>query len=608
MAALASDAAAAPAEAKSVQDETTQNRLKRIREQQREGNLTADVMIEYPATVKGRRGLTSESNCPEVFVVYTKPAIYDRNENGEKVTLQEARPDTESDIVDCFKLGLKFIPEISHAIKAAEHLQKKDSKNKSKKIEETIPIYLINAHSAVEPRVSLEAIRERFLKEAKHKNMPVDDLIKEEQEYSIIDQITNYKYDILEDGRFKEGARFSMNIAPSKYNVKYASRTDFFNTKPNSGVYIIETSPVGFDASCGDKNTANFFVEASKDGFKTFREIVFSPNFDSLFVKPQDEDEDKINFFTPPGYSALNKAYQFFDVKGEKSKGWDKWGILKISDIVKSRPLTKRDFRFKEPIKVVDRKAQMSALHPETMMLKEIRQSIINNNDISLKDIVNKLGKGIYIDLGCSGMPIKVFDYEKGKYFTYDPDLDRRDEWGEPKFNQVIPLYNVILNDFGEIAHNQTLAWRNIVTINHEIKKGLIQRREGESDEDYNKRYLNTYFTNGSLAERLIELSKKSRFDITDVQRSSYAYSLKAEKRAEDRYSVAQKEDEPATDDSAATVVVDYAGSASAAAASSTPPPSDDEASEFLAGGKRYNKSKKNRKKKRKRKKTLKKY
>ena len=57
-----------------------------------------------------------------------------------------------------------------------------------------------------------------------------------------------------------------------------------------------------------------------------------------------------------------------------------------------------------------------------------------------------------------------------------------------------------------------------------------------------------------TLAERLIEL--KSRFDITDVQRS-FAFFKRKKGR---RYSVAQKEDEPATDDSAATVVVDYAG------------------------------------------------
>ena len=93
-------------------------------------------MIEYPATVKGRRGLTSESTV-QSFFVYTKPVILIEMKM-EKVT-PRARPDTESDIVDCFKLGLKFIPEISHAIKAAEHLQK-DSKNKSKN-RRNYPIY-----------------------------------------------------------------------------------------------------------------------------------------------------------------------------------------------------------------------------------------------------------------------------------------------------------------------------------------------------------------------------------------------------------------------------------------------------------------------------------
>lgn len=591
---------AVQAEEKSIQSETTQSRLKKIRQQQHDGNLTTDVMIQYPATVKGRRTLTGEGNCQEVFAVYTKPAIYDKNASGEKITLQVAEPDTESDIVDCFKLGLKFIPEISHATKAAKQLQKKDTKDKTKKIEETIPIYLINAHSAVEPRVSLEAIRERFLRESTQKNVPIDDIIKKEQEYSIIDQITNYKYDVLEDGKFKEGARFSMNIAPSKYNVKYASRTDFFNTKPNSGVYIIETSPVGFDATCGDENTANFFIEASMDRFKIFREIIFSPIFDELFVKPQYKDQDKINFFTPPGYSVLNKSYQFFDEKGEKVKGYDRWGILKISDIVKERPLTQEDFSFTESIPIVNKEAQLSTLHPKSMMQKEIIEAIINNTDISLKDIVNKLGKGIYIDLGCSGMPIKVFDYEKGKYISYSPDFSAKDEWGEPKFNNVIPLYNIILNDFGEIAYNQTLAWRNIVTINDEMKKGTLQRIEDESEEDYNKRYLDSFFTNVDAANNLIRLSKKSKFDITDVQRSAYFFSLRSEKKREDRYSVAQKQDKPATADSVATVEADYNTSGSAASASSTPPPSDDEEKLFLAGGKRYNKSKKNRKKKRK--------
>lgn len=507
---------------------TTAARMKELRKKQK--NLSTDIediMINYPATIKARKKMTAEGACSEAFVSYIRPAVYEFKENKEgkeePVVIQSSR-EKEGTFIDCFKVGLNFLPDPAKTNKTVEKLNKPDTKDRTKKTIETLPIYIINAHSSVDPRISLEIYnQEKISKRAQEMLRRGEDgatpeaIIKEEREYSFIDQL--------------ESGLFSINIAPSKYNVKYTTRTDFFNTKPESNIYIIETAPIGFDAQCGDKNMAKFFTQASKDKFKTFRELLFSGKFKELFNQEQHEDNNEVKFFTPPGYSALNKSYQFFD---DGKYGKDKWGIIKLTELSKEKTITINDFIYDKSLKLESKDVKLSQIHPQTKMKREILQSIKEDYDISLKTIVNKLGKGIYIDLGCSGIPMKVFDYEIKKYLTFSPDHTSRDEFGQPKYRQILPIYNVIMNDFEEIAYNQMLAWNNIVSFYQEkyLSTGTA------TDDDNIRNIENIVFAN-----KLIDSSKKAQFDVTDVQDKSYSYSLKSEKIAETKYDNAYVDD-----------------------------------------------------------------
>ena len=56
-------------------------------------------------------------------------------------------------------------------------------------------------------------------------------------------------------------------------------------------------------------------------------------------------------------------------------------------------------------------------LHPLTEMKEELTESIQNKSDISMETITSKLGPGIYIDLSCGGMVMRIWR-DSQKYFV----------------------------------------------------------------------------------------------------------------------------------------------------------------------------------------------
>lgn len=59
-------------------------------------------------------------------------------------------------------------------------------------------------------------------------------------------------------------------------------------------------------------------------------------------------------------------------------------------------------------------------MHPNSELYREISESIKNDTKgLYLSEIVEKLGPGIYIDVGCSGIVLNIYerDYDK------DPNL-----------------------------------------------------------------------------------------------------------------------------------------------------------------------------------------
>ena len=212
--------------------------MRNIRERQDSGQKQ---LSNYPRTLKDRaERLLESTHCRDDEYVFKK--------EGEKTR-------TRIPYKNCFLRSLNYITDPDKAIQAIKSLNKKRG---GKPLFTNIPIYLINAHSSIEPRLILE---------------PPDDMpneqVEEEREYTFTDQL-------------KEG--FSLHIAPSSKNVGFVSRSDFFNTKATSNKFVITTTPIGYDAQCGDTSQFLFLNSASRDKFASLRNILMSENFNKVFT------------------------------------------------------------------------------------------------------------------------------------------------------------------------------------------------------------------------------------------------------------------------------------------------------------------------------------
>merc|ERR1711991_604923 len=125
--------------------------------------------------------------------------------------------------------------------------------------------------------------------------------------------------------------------------------------------------------------------------------------------------------------------------------------------------------------------------HPK--IKKTITDSILNESDVTLKEITDKLGPGIYLDFGCSGLVMKIFDPLKNKYKTVSPDNTKNIEL-------FLPFYNVIQEGLEEINHYNKLSWNNIVSRKDDVE--LSEKQQS-----------------------LVRKSRRFRKDTTELQKAS---------------------------------------------------------------------------------------
>ena len=123
------------------------NAMKDIREQQDSGQ---QQVSNYPRTLKDRaERLLESTHCRDDEYVFKR--------EGQKTR-------TRITYKNCFLRSLNYITDPDKAIQAITSLNKKRG---GKPLFRNLPIYLINAHSSVEPRLILE---------------PPDDMLKEQVE------------------------------------------------------------------------------------------------------------------------------------------------------------------------------------------------------------------------------------------------------------------------------------------------------------------------------------------------------------------------------------------------------------------------------------------
>ena len=280
-------------------DRTRTKRMKEIREQQDMGD---SLMSNYPRTLKTRNErLLGAKRCKDDY--YMRKGETDEDEP------------IKINFKNCYLKSIDYLSDERKGIQTIKSLSKvgKDKLPKFK----SLPIYLINGHSSVEPRLILEPPEDMSVAAAK-----------EEREFEFIDQL--------------EHSNFSLHISPSTNNMRFPARADFFNTNARSNKFVVTTTPIGFDAFCGDTAQEKFLKAASSDHFVSLRDGLLSENFHEFFTRANslssishDDDDERYfqtTMFFPPGYSVINKSYQFWD-HNPNEKTRDKWGVIRLDTL-----------------------------------------------------------------------------------------------------------------------------------------------------------------------------------------------------------------------------------------------------------------------------------
>ena len=355
-----------------------------------------------------------------------------------------------------------------------------------------LPVYLINGHSSFNPRLKFEMqyddegkrVTRREKQEREEKEAEI-------RQFEFIDQ--------LSDG---------MSIMR---NDNSSSGPNFYNTK--EGVFVIETTPVSYDAACGTHTLRRFFRRNIKDNFNNFRKSFLSSNFNDLFY--DDGNNNSVRLIVPPKMSTFNKIYTFDDEEGAKSR--ERYGILKFSQDMSNEDLQSRIDQLTSIELLIDGskneilEKKKSVVYPSTEMKNRIFNSIAKNTGISLQQITETLGPGIYIDFSCSGLVYQIYERQpNGKIIksVFDPDMYNKKLKEGGRLNLVI--YDILMGDFEELEYQYKLHMQNIVQRENIDNASFPYRLPGSSDRT---NYLRTVAMKYSDANRLLTEKRKGLHD-----------------------------------------------------------------------------------------------
>lgn len=394
-----------------------------------------------------------------------------------------------------------------------------------------LPVYLINGHSSFDPRLKFEmdyndegkritrnVINERLKKEA------------EIREYEFVDQ--------LSDG---------MSIMR---NDNSRNGPNFFNTK--EGVFVIEATPVSYDAACGTYTLRRFFKENIRDNFDKFRQSFLSSRFNDVFYN--ENNDDSVRLIIPPKMSAFNKIYTFDDEKGEKST--ERFGILKFSQDMNDQELQTRIDQLLPVELLIDGdnedevlQKKLSLVYSNSELKDEVENSISRNTGISLQQITEKLGPGIYIDFSCAGIVYKIYEKQPNGMVVvrgFDPDMYNKKHKEGGRLNLVI--YDILFNNFEELEYQYKLQMKNIVQREeNEIGSVSYRYQLPSSSDKYN--YMGTAAMkysnlNRKLTEQRTGLYDESLMDIedadTDTEEEPITESSKSELKSSETAGTAE--------------------------------------------------------------------
>ena len=383
---------------------------------------------------KQLKKLNPQSRCKEVTYFVNQPIIDSKTDDlkydEQKNIVTEEK---EYSFKNCFLQGLDK-ETIASKVNSTRQWLKNNLIN--------MPIYLINGHSSFDARIT-------FLKQYDDKGKRVTRREKAKRQ-KIEDDIREYKF----HSQLKRGMSLmryeSSNMGPN------------FFTLPQ-GVFVIETTPVSFDAMCGYDTIRNFFKQNSVDNFNNFKQSFLSPKFNKLFYKSG--TDESVRLIIPPQMSAFNKNYSFYDDAGENT--YEKYGILKFTSDMSQEEI-QANLNELEPIKIKMsdnnlKNDQKSTVFSNTQLKNKIMQSIDDNTTISLEQIINELEEpGIFLDFSCSGLVYYIFEPNPSgsmSRYVFDPDL----EIDSTHNRENMVIYNTLMDSFEELERQYKLHMNNIV-------------------------------------------------------------------------------------------------------------------------------------------------
>ena len=432
-------------------------------------------------TAAQRRKTTEEGRCVKRDIVFSKELF----DNTSKKPLGMVRQERMA-INDCLLKGISMISNAKNDKKAATALLKGKLKGSRDIGYDNLPIYVINAHSSDEFFVELK---------------PPENMSKED-----VDEEIQYSY----DSQLQEG--FTLKSVNDRRRDGFPTSVNFFKTPVNSGVFVIQGAPTGFDArGCpAEKDFRKGIAEAPSET----RELLLSPDFKTFLFREDNQYADSI--YTPPGYSVINKGYQFWEHDHSSREAWgilcltdgsvfDEWlgrqplyytqDKHKLEDLADAKKESIKARIQARPVKQPYSTTKVTVtdfgdhyvtnfpqLHPRNIGFDDsspskhkriktlIEDSIMRKSDLSLKKIVETLGPGIYIDMGCASLSLKIWNpngnNKRGKFDHYSPDLIKKElSSGSSKrvdYDGIQPIYNVVYEDLEIYTHNIAQAWNNI--------------------------------------------------------------------------------------------------------------------------------------------------
>lgn len=253
---------------------------------------------------------------------------------------------------------------------------------------------------------------------------------------------------------------------------------------PNNS-YIIDTIPFNtqMELSCSNYDFINNIVNNPT----LFKELIFNNDFIDCFNYHYDDYYKEPIFFKykpsfmSPGYSFINKKFSFWETEQQIRFNNDKLGIFESKQDSNIDLTTKNFFTPSTPL--IDKQNSNLLNYDEIndtilfdikttekqQRVKNLREllknSIINKSFITLDNIISILGEGIYVLVSCSNV-VFYLNNEKINSVIDNLEYETQKPLNDIQKNKMnfYKEYNLLLyNTFSSIINTLNYTWNNMI-------------------------------------------------------------------------------------------------------------------------------------------------